>query len=58
MTSSGFLEVGFKENGEFEVKEEYPFGTIDPNELSGAILADNYGRRKSIVDWFKRLKIN
>ena len=43
LTSSGFLEVSFKENGEFEVKEEYPFGTIDPNELSGAIFADNYG---------------
>lgn len=43
LTSSGFLEVGFKENGEFEVKEEYPFGIIDPNELSGAIFADNYG---------------
>ena len=43
LTSSGFLEVSFRQNGEFEVIEEYPFGTIDPNELSGAILADNYG---------------
>ena len=43
LTSSGFLEVSFKENGEFKLKEEYPFGTIDPNELSGAIFADNYG---------------
>ena len=43
LTSSGFLEVSFKENGEFKLIEEYPFGTIDPNELSGAIFADNYG---------------
>jgi hypothetical protein len=28
-------------DGDFQIESEYPFGIIDPNELSGAILADN-----------------
>ena len=43
LTSGGLLEVKFKLDGGFEIKAEYPFGIIDPNELSGAILADSQG---------------
>ena len=43
LTSSGLLEVEFSQDGKFKINSEYPFGIIDPNELSGAILADSQG---------------
>ena len=43
LTSSGLVEVKFNKDGEFNIDSEYPFGIIDPNELSGAILADSQG---------------
>ena len=43
LTSSGLIEVEFNQDGEFNIESEYPFGIIDPNELSGAILADSQG---------------
>jgi hypothetical protein len=41
LTADGLLEVNFRLDGDFQIESEYPFGIIDPNELSGAILADN-----------------
>ena len=43
LTTSGLLEVKFSKDGQFKIYSEYPFGIIDPNELSGAILADSQG---------------
>ncbi len=43
LTSSGLIEVKFNKDGEFNIESEYPFGIIDANELSGAILADSQG---------------
>jgi len=43
LTSNGLIEVKFNKEGEFSIESEYPFGIINPNELSGAILADSQG---------------
>ena len=43
LSSQGLIEVNFKENGQYDIVGEYPYGVIDINELSGAIFADNIG---------------
>ncbi len=48
LTSGGLLEVNFKLDGDFQIEAEYPFGIIDPNELSGAILADTQGEESTL----------
>ena len=35
--------MSFKEDGQYDIVGEYPYGVIDINELSGAIFADNIG---------------
>ena len=41
LTQSGILEVKFSNDAPFEIINQYPFGSIDINELSGAFLAAN-----------------
>ena len=43
LSCQGLIVVNFKEDGQYDIVGEYPYGVIDINELSGAILADNIG---------------
>lgn len=48
LSASGLLEVNFQEEGSYEIVNEYPLASINKNELSGSLLADQFNSQDLI----------
>lgn len=57
LTESGLLEVQFSKDASFEILNQYPYGSIDINELSGAFLAANSNNQDLIYLGSKDSKV-